>query len=113
MTDLKPMQENMSGFPEIPASEHWALRRAYWASLEYSDVQIAKVLKALTSAGQLDNTIVAVVGDHVSLTFARVRCVRCVCAYACVRVCGGKRGGAYNLHTPTDLTRAHRVRGTD
>lgn len=62
MTDLKPLQENVSGFPEIPPSMHYSLRRAYWAALLFSDAQISTVLQAVEEVGAMDSTIFVVVG---------------------------------------------------
>eukprot|EP00037_Helgoeca_nana_P024964 m.268329 g.268329 ORF g.268329 m.268329 type:complete len:572 (+) comp26805_c0_seq1:138-1853(+) len=64
MTDLDPIQQNVSGFPEVPTSMHFTLRKAYWAALMFTDTQIVKVLQALEDTGTLDSTIIVVVGDH-------------------------------------------------
>ena len=50
-----------SSFPAWKARE---LRRAYWASLSFTDANIGRVLAALQASGQADNTVVALWGDH-------------------------------------------------
>src|SRR4029450_2418230 len=40
------------------------LRRAYFASISYTDAQIGKVLDALDALGLANNTIVVLWGDH-------------------------------------------------
>ena len=40
------------------------LRRAYWASLSYTDSNIGRVLDALSNFGFAESTVVALWGDH-------------------------------------------------
>ena len=48
-------------FPDWKAKE---LRRAYWASLSYTDSNIGRVLTALDESPFAKETVIALWGDH-------------------------------------------------
>jgi len=57
-----------AGYPydnsTFPAWKAIELRRAYWASLSYTDSNIGRVLDALAGSPFADNTVIALWGDH-------------------------------------------------
>ncbi|MEY4567042.1 MAG: hypothetical protein RLY14_2012 [Planctomycetota bacterium] len=58
---------NYAGVPKenpIPADFAKTLRHGYYACISYTDAQIGKLLDALARAGELDNTIIVLWGDH-------------------------------------------------
>jgi len=55
--------ERLAPWPRTPevVREHLA---DYYATIEYLDAQVGRILEALRESGQLDNTLIAYAGDH-------------------------------------------------
>ncbi|MGH8021398.1 MAG: sulfatase family protein, partial [Opitutaceae bacterium] len=51
-------------FDEMTEREHRLVRAAYWAMVDHIDEQTGRVLDALDSSGQRDDTIVIFMSDH-------------------------------------------------
>lgn len=51
-------------YGELTERDHRMIRAAYWAMCDLLDVHIGRILKALESSGQLENTIVIYNSDH-------------------------------------------------
>lgn len=48
----------------LPANDVLELRRAYYASVSQTDAMLGRVMDALESSGEADNTVIAFWGDH-------------------------------------------------
>jgi arylsulfatase A-like enzyme len=51
-------------FPKMSEKEHRLVRAAYWAMCDLIDHEVGRVLAALDSSGQRDNTIIIFMSDH-------------------------------------------------
>ena len=49
---------------QMPDDKSREIRRAYYSCVSYTDVQVGKILKELTTQGFDDNTIIVLWGDH-------------------------------------------------
>jgi arylsulfatase len=49
---------------KLMEKDHRMMKAAYWAMIDHIDVQIGRLLEALESSGQKDNTIVIFTSDH-------------------------------------------------
>jgi arylsulfatase A-like enzyme len=61
---VPPLYSNGDGIIHIPANIVPLLRNQYDNSMRYSDHWVGRIRQALASAGQLDNTVIVIVGDH-------------------------------------------------
>ncbi len=55
---------NLYPFSRMNAQDHRLVRGAYWAMIDLIDAQVGRILDALESSGQAENTIVIFMSDH-------------------------------------------------
>jgi arylsulfatase A-like enzyme len=51
-------------WPRMTATDHRAIRAAYWAMVDLIDAQVGRVLRTLEETGQSEHTIVIFMSDH-------------------------------------------------
>ena len=62
--DIAALDESGAPGDHLPANVTKALRRAYYASVSWTDYNIGRVVKALEDNGYLNNTVISFWGDH-------------------------------------------------
>ncbi|MFN7938699.1 MAG: sulfatase-like hydrolase/transferase [Bryobacteraceae bacterium] len=70
---FSPEERAGFSFVSYPLSALDRMRNRYWNSLAYIDTQIASTVELLKQSGQLDNTLIVVLGDHGELFYENGR----------------------------------------